>query len=243
MRQRNFNSLPPVSFDEIFAEDEKKKDAEFHNILRNLCVVCTDEEPDLRRFSNLENWEEVKKYNFVNDTNDLFCRLFKKGDKVVIVFYCHFPQFSCEDVYNHLSRGWAIPQFKQAYEYFKKIKSRFTNSKVYLTGSNIGGSTAQFVGLYNKDIATVTFNAVGIGCLYPQLIKTYMATNITNYVSSNVSKILREKHLGEVKIIYKPQYIAQDKLPKPENNSRPEINNLFDFDNLKFFKSSCNALA
>lgn len=240
---RNFGMLTPISMAEIIAEDEQKKSADFHNILRRLCILSHEENPDMQKFRDLEKWEHLEKYDYVNQSCSMYGCVYKKGDKAVIIFHCEFPNFTMQDIHDHLSRGWALPEFKEAYDYFNRIKKAVRGVQFYVTGSDIGGSAAQFVGLYNRDVQAITFNALGLGCLYPQLLKTFLAVNVINYVSSNALKLLREKHLGEVRLIYISPYTIQANSPTTENNSELQNNNLVDFGNLKYFKSSCNSLA
>lgn len=233
---KRFNNFKHVTTGDLLAEEEKEKATDFHKALKNLCMINDEQTPDLKNFQNLKQFTHLKKYDFINDSNDLLCRTYKNGNKIVIVFQCAFPNFTLEDINAHLLRGWAIPQFKEAYEYYAELKQDYPKCSFFLTGYDIGGSVAQFVGLYNKEAKTVTFNALGLGRLYPQICGAYRIANITNYVSARAPKMLREKHLGEVRMVF---------LTQPDNSVKDKYSThiLNDFRNLQFFKVTCNSIA
>ena len=95
-------------------------------------------------------------------------------------------------------------QFYEAKAFVDKIKNQYKNYKIIQVGQSLGGGLSQMIGALeeNKDIETITFNAIGAKELEDKLREKYILSNdysnIENYTYKGelVSKI--KDHFGNV---------------------------------------------
>ncbi len=111
--------------------------------------------------------------------NGFYASVITNGDDIVIAF--RGTQINkVNDVANDiLMVGSKMPsQAKNALELYDVVKAKYPNRKIYLTGHSLGGSLAQIVAGYNKDVCAATFNPYGT----KQIIGAIPCeTNIVNY--------------------------------------------------------------
>src|SRR5574344_267874 len=151
---------------------------ELHNQLKQLSgYVYKNSE-----FKKPNNWmvvdsTESRKSGFYSET-------FMNGNNIVIAFrgtdIKRGKKELTKDMYSNACMGLSLPpsQIINAQSYYEKIKRKYPNSNIILTGHSLGGSLAQILGSeYGNQ--TVTFNAYGTANLLKTQIK--YSDNIINY--------------------------------------------------------------
>ena len=106
-------------------------------------------------------------------------------------------------------------QFYEAKAFVDKIKNQYKNYKIIQVGQSLGGGLSQMIGALeeNKDIETITFNAIGAKELEDKLREKYILSNdysnIENYTYKGelVSKI--KDHFGNVYVSDKKDTLNQ----------------------------------
>ena len=111
--------------------------------------------------------------------NGFYASVITNGDDIVIAFR-GTQIFQLNDITNDIQMvSSKMPsQAKNALELYDVVKAKYPNRKIYLTGHSLGGSLAQIVAGYNKEVCAATFNPYGT----KQIIGAIpYETNIVNY--------------------------------------------------------------
>ena len=130
-----------------------------------------------KQFQIPKSWIEIDDYN--ERVTGLYVSTFIKNDNIVISFR-GTDKNSKRDILNDIimASNMLPPQIISAQKYYDKIKNKFPDKEIILTGHSLGGSLAQIIGSQTGD-KTVTFSAYGTGSFVNSQIKT--DKNITNY--------------------------------------------------------------
>ncbi|MDR1168128.1 MAG: DUF2974 domain-containing protein [Heliobacteriaceae bacterium] len=120
------------------------------------------------------------------------CAAFKKGDEIIIAYR------GTDDIIDIITDSHFIakkipPSTKKAKEFYIKVKEKFPNHQIYVTGHSLGGAYAQIVAaraIRDGELCNaITFNAPGFGyVLTSQERKKYkskLQKYINNYVIMN----------------------------------------------------------
>ena len=106
--------------------------------------------------------DEDKKGKKKEKGNGFYASVITNGDDIVIAFR-GTQVLDGGDINSDIKMYFAVmpSQAKNALELYDVVKAKYPNRKIYLTGHSLGGSLAQIVAGYNKDVCAVTFNPYG----------------------------------------------------------------------------------
>ncbi len=211
-----------------------------HKVLKDLCIESDKHRPEPQLNKNTKDWVHLKKFDKDNEENNFSARIYRNRNEIAIIYRVNKNYDDIEEISNDIIRGKEPPQSEDAEMVYKTVSEAFPRNKIILSGHSIGGTLAQDTAYKHKEARGVTFNALGIASLYQNLEEPEYVENIVNYVTSKESKLLRVRHIGELRMIYFNEYtefLQADfgglVISKPVDKDRHVLN---DFDRLEFFK-------
>lgn len=171
--------------------------------------------------------------------NGFYASVITNGDDIVIAFR-GTQVLDRGDINSDIKMYFAVmpSQAKNALELYDVVKAKYPNRKIYLTGHSLGGSLAQIVAGYNKDVCAATFNPYGTKkvfgnvapyegnvvnyCNPADVFATYNADNnigICYEVESNDEKLSPHK-IEKMKPLSSRKFILKGDLIRRLENSR-----------------------
>lgn len=144
---------------------------------------------------NISNPENIKRQDYGNwhfddyahDKKTNFKAVVLRNDdtKEVAVFNIGTDFKNRKDIMDDIKMGIGRPtrQMEEANKYHKQISNKYKDQgyKMNSIGHSEGGSESQYVGLGNPDTDVYTYNAYGIGRIFPQKNDSNSGSNIYNF--------------------------------------------------------------